>query len=280
MPVFRGTAWQGSGKPASGTTQVDTSALAPGTYFPTLTCERNGETAEVEALLEVLEPPPEIQDFSVAPDSLFVGNVVEISWTATPEESATVCTGSGLPGTSWNTTDLPASGVRQVETSALAPGTYFPTLTCERNGETAQAEAVLEVLAPPVTLSLAGNLTALQFFGDRFVQVELTNGSSESADSIVLDLLVPDDYQAVAVFRLAGSCNADDAGDFACDAASIPDWQCGPAAGGFACQLEALPAAASAAVVLQLRGQGPGQVEATANAANALPVAINIPGLD
>lgn len=275
-----GTAWQGSGKPASGTTQVDTSALAPGTYFPTLTCERNGETAEVEALLEVLEPPPEIQEFSVAPDSLFVGNVVEISWTATPEESATVCTGSGLPGTSWNTTDLPTSGVRQVETSALAPGTYFPTLTCERNGETAQAEAVLEVLAPPVTLSLAGNLTALQFFGDRFVQVELTNGSSESADSIVLDLLVPDDYQAVAVFRLAGSCSADDAGDFACDAGSIPDWQCSPATGGFACQLEALPAAASAAVVLQLRGQGPGQVEATANAANALPVTINIPGLD
>ena len=275
-----GTSWQGTGKPASGTTQVDTSPLAPGTYFPALTCARDGETAEADTVLEVLAPPLEIQEFSVTPDALFVGTIAEISWTAAPDDATTVCAGSGLPGTGWNTSGLPASGTLEIETSALAPGTYFPTLTCEGGGMTVDAGATLEVLEPPVVLSLAGNRTGLQFFGDRFVQVELTNESGESAESIALDLVVPAGYQAISVFRLAGSCSADQAGDLSCDAGSIPDWQCGPATGGFACQLDALPAEATAAVLLQLRGDGPGQVEAAANAANAAPVAIGIPVLD
>ena len=275
-----GTSWQGSGKPASGTREVDTAPLAPGLYFPTLTCQRNGESAEVEAALEVLEPPPEIQQFSVTPGSIFVGNVVEISWAATPDDAATACAGSGLPGTSWNTTGLPASGTRQVETSPLSPGSYLLTLTCERGGAVVEAQATLEVLEPPASLSLAGNRTGLQFFGDRFVRVELTNDSSVSAESVVLDLLAPAGYQAIGVFRLAGSCTADDAGDFSCDAESIPAWQCGAAPGGFACELEALPAAATAAIVLQLRGEGPGQLEAAANAVNALPTALDIPVQD
>jgi len=273
-----GTAWNGTGKPASGSLQIDTSALAPGSYLPTLSCTRGSDTAESVIELEVLQPPVmvEISEFNVSPDSLFVGNPAVISWASTPDDDETICAGSGLPGTAWNGAGKPASGSLQIDTSALDPDSYQPMLTCIRGSDTAESAAELEVIQPPVELALEGSRTALQFFGDVFVEVELSNISGIEADTIDLALATPPGYEALAVFRLAGDCSTSGSGDLACDAASIPPWQCGPVSAEFSCSLAALPPGGTAGVVLQLRGSGPGQVQGSADAVNALPASIQI----
>ena len=264
-----GTSWDGSGKPASGTVLVDTTPLAPGMYVPRLTCERDGETASAEATLAVLEPPVEIQEFSVDPASLFVGNDVEIGWSASPDDAMTACTGSGLPGTSWDGSGKPASGTVLVDTTPLAPGMYVPRLTCERDGETASAEATLEVLEPPATLELSGAVSSLTFFDDAFVQLDLANVGDIDAEQITLDVGVPENYQPVDIFRLAGSCSAADSGEVSCDPDSIPAWQCQLTDTGVACALAELPAGGTAALVVQLNGQGEAELSGLADAANA-----------
>ena len=224
--------------------------------------------------------PVEVQDFSIAPASLFVGNSLEIAWSASPDDAMTACTGSGLPGTSWDGSGKAASGAVVVDTTPLAPGTYVPRLACERDGETASAEATLEVREPPATLALSGAVSPLAFFGDAFVLLDLANAGDIAAEQITLDVAVPDNYQAVDIFRLAGSCSATDSGDVTCDPDSIPAWQCQLIDAGVACALPELPAGATAAVIVQLNGQGEAQLSGLADAANASPGSALISILD
>ncbi len=245
---------------------------APGSRF-----EGVADAGQVWVVSGTLRPeagvgaPVEIAAFDVAPQSVFVGNRVSIAWSAVPDDSMTLCTGSGLPGTAWNGTGKPASGSVEIDTAALAPGSFAPMLSCERNGAVAEAVGALEVLEAPATLELSGAVSTLAFFDDTFVQLDLANVGDIDAEQITLAVAVPDNYQAVEIFRLAGSCGATDSGDVACDPASIPAWQCEPTDAGVACALAELPTGGTAALVVQLSGAGQAQVSGLAEAANASP---------
>jgi len=256
----------------------DVLVSAPGSRF-----EGVADAGQVWVVSGTLRPdagvgaPVEIAAFDVAPQSVFVGNRVSIAWRAVPDDSMTVCTGSGLPGTAWNGTGKPASGSVEIDTAALAPGSFAPMLSCERNGAVAEAVGALEVLEAPATLDLSGAVSTLAFFDDTFVQFDLANVGDIDAEQITLAVAVPDNYQAVEIFRLAGSCGATDSGDVACDPASIPAWQCEPSDAGVACALAELPTGGTAALVVQLSGAGQAQVSGLAEAANASQSSALIP---
>lgn len=254
---------------------------------PNLNNEALGNAGQVWFVSGRLRPETapnlDIVDFSVAPEVVFVGETVTLSWIATPDDSMTSCAGSGLPDTGWNGAGKPASGIEQVDTSNLAPGIHFASLACERDDSSVQAEVALEVLEAPTTLALSGAQFEFAFFGDVFVQLDVRNTGEVDAEEVLVDLVAPSGYQAVDVFRFAASCASGSPdseggpGDVSCDPESIPDWQCEPVTDGFACGLAVLPADGIASLVMQLRGQGQTQLSGSAAALNAAPVSFLIP---
>ena len=148
-----GTTWNGVGKPASGQEVVRTAPLPAGDYLVGLICERAGLTIERE--VPVMIQPLELS-LSVAPTALVRGDDLTISWTGT---EGAVCTGSGLPGTTWNGVGKPASGQEVVRTAPLPAGDYLVGLICERAGLTIERE--VPVMIQPLELSLLVAPTAL-----------------------------------------------------------------------------------------------------------------------
>jgi hypothetical protein len=90
------------------------------------------------------------------------GQPIELTWLATPTLSAVQCAGGGLPGTSWNDLDKPASGSVVVDSSPLEPGTYVSSITCFLDDQESQATRTLTILEPiEAFLTLAAPAVAL-----------------------------------------------------------------------------------------------------------------------
>ena len=143
-----GTTWPGVDKPGSGTQTVSTAPLPAGDYTIGLLCDREGLTVEAEATVTVLDLELVL---TVVPTSQVRGDDLSISWTGT---AGLVCTGSGLPGTTWPGTGKPASGSETVSTAPLAAGDYAVGLLCERAGVSIEAAGSITILPLELTLQL------------------------------------------------------------------------------------------------------------------------------
>jgi len=141
----------------SGTIELDSGQILPGSYQLSLLCERDEFSATAAVEFTVTDEPLEISlDVSASP--VIVGDVVAIEWTASPDDEFLSCTGFGLPGTGWNAA-REASGSFVLDTASLAPGSFDPGLECSRPG---QMESVtVPLVVQPLTLTLTAQPTPL-----------------------------------------------------------------------------------------------------------------------
>lgn len=148
-----GTTWPGGNKPGSGTETVSTAPLPAGDYTVGLLCGLSGVTLQAEATITVVDLELVL---SATPSSLTQGELLTLNWSGT---NGLVCTGSGLPGTTWPGAGKPGSGTESVSTAPLPAGDYTIGLQCERTGLTIEAEATITVT--DLNLSLTASPTSL-----------------------------------------------------------------------------------------------------------------------
>jgi len=259
-----GTTWDGTGKPSSGQQIVNTAQLPAGDYQAGLSCERNGLTIERQAAVTVL--PLELA-FNVNPATLIRGDDLTISWTGT---EGLVCSGSGLPGTTWDGDGKAASGTQLVNTEPLEPDNYLVALSCERRGIVIERTVEVTVLAPPADLALAAVIIDMGIPGSDFVEFSTANSSENPAFDLQFAIAAPAGYEIADVFRSAAQCAIDEeSSEVRCDIESIGDWQCATNAATSSCTLAELPAGAASGLVVEFRGQGPQTVSGAVGASNA-----------
>jgi len=130
---------------------------------------------------------------------------------------------------------------------------------------------------PTTALALDGVRIALPFGDSVFVQFDVSNTGAEAAQAVELEISAPAGYSVTELFRLAPGCtSASGSGEVRCDAAAIAAWQCDVAADGAFCALAELPAGGSAAVLVELAGQGAADASAATRAANAAETTANV----
>jgi len=232
------------------------------------------------------------------------GDDLSIKFNVNPDEGAS-CEAGGLSGTAWQGTavspegevDIETSEVTpgtfevEIDTSGLTPGTFNVTLTCTLGETTVSETRVLEVLLPSTDLEIEATAVDAQIVGRKFVTLTVSNGDAQDAGDnenqnpaigVVLTASPPANYQIVAGYRLAPSCEIapSGSGEVRCDVDLIPDWQC-TVSGDLTCDLEhfpvngeaaELPVGGSAAVVVELQGSGASVLTGSVSARNAAEV--------
>lgn len=141
----------------SGSIEVDTGQLPPGTYQLSLLCTRGDFSATAAVELAVTDEPLEIS-LGVVESPAIIGDDVAIEWAVAPSDEFTSCTGTGLAGTAWNSARQ-TSGSFLLDTTIVGPGTFDVGLECSRPGQIESATVALVI--QPLELSLTAQPTAL-----------------------------------------------------------------------------------------------------------------------